>query len=294
MKKTLTIASALLLVSGCASQTNYTTKVENADTTVVSGDNLNISNQDLYEYMMDQYGTNLVLNKALQSIAANYEVDEEALKTQLENTVNTYKSFMGEDLDTYAKENLGYDSFEAYQNEVIAPSLRQKMMIEDYSDHNFETLAKQYNFKKLRIIVVEDESTAISLISKLNSNEITFENAVTEYSTHSATKSNNGELGVVSDLSSTSSVDSAIISILPQLTVNALYSVPVQVSGGYAVVDVMETDIEAMKDDILSVLKSADEVTEEAEAYYLNENGFKVYEERLKENLQALNPDYVK
>lgn len=291
MRKIVLSLACLFLVAGCSSQNKYTTTIENGKEVAVSGTNVSITNQDIYEYLMDGYGANLVLNKALQSIAENYEVDEEKLQTELTTMLSTYKSFYGEDLDTYAQQNLGYDSWEAYQNAVIIPSLRQKMMITDYADNNFETLAQQYNFKKLRIIIVEDESTAISLIADLSSGKTTFEDAL---QTHSATTPKS-DLGVVSDLSSTSSVDPAILNILPQLDVNALYSVPVQLSNnkGYAVVDVVETDIHVLQSEILNILRTADAVTSEAEAYYLAQNKFKVYEKELENNIKAVNPDYI-
>lgn len=294
MKKIMTLGASLLLLAGCASNDGYTVKVNDANTTVVSGENVSITHQDLFTYLMDQNGANYVLNKALQTVANAFEIDEEALNTQLEQTINTYKSFIGEDLDTYTKENLGYDDFEAYKEAVLIPSIRQKLMIAQYSEDHFDTLAAQYHFKKLRMIVVEDQSTAMSLINQISDGEITFEEAVEQYSTDSSSKAKKGELGIVSDLSSTSTVDEAIISLLPQFTVEALYSVPVEVSNGYAVLEILETDVQVMKTDILEVLKNADTIIEEAEAYYLSENHFTVNDDRLKADIQSINKDYVK
>lgn len=292
MKKLITLTAALFMIAGCAGTNGYSTKIENANENAVSGTNLSITNQELFENLMDQYGANYVLNQALQKIAGNYELDEEALKAEVENTINTYKTFMGDDLDAYAKNNLGYDTFAEYQEKVLEPSLRQKKMIEDYSEQNFDTLASQYYFKKLSMIVVEDESTAISLIGKISNNELSFEDAVSEYSIDSTTKAKKGDMGVVSDLST--NVAENIIAILPQLTVNGLYSVPVEVNNGYAIINVVETDITVFQDEILDALKNSDKITKEAESYYLHENGFKVYDDRLKENLQAINADYIK
>lgn len=294
MKKTILSLTVLALLTGCSSNDHYTTKVDKSDEVVVTGSQVNVSKQDIFEYLMDQYGANYVLNRALQDIAANYELDEEALQDELTTMTNSYKSIYGEDLDAYAKENLGYDTWEAYQTAVLLPSLRQKMMIEDYADNNFATLAEEYYFVKLRAITVSDESTAISLIADLNNEEITFEEALEEYGQTSANTSN-GDLGVVSDLSSTSQLDPAIQTILPQLTEIALYSVPVQLTNysGYAIIDVVETDKEKMQAEILNVLRTADAVTSEAEAYYLKENQFKVYDKRLEENIKAIDPDYI-
>lgn len=293
MKKLLTLSVALLLIAGCAAQGNYSTKVENGSEVAVNGSNVNITNQDIYEYLMDNYGADYVVNKALQLIADNYPIDEETFKKELDTTVNTYKSFMGEDLDKFAKENLGYDTFDAYVEEVMKPSIRQKMMVNDYVDTNYETLAKQYHFKKIRMITLNDETAAMNLISKISSGEITFEQAVKEFSTDKDTKDKNGELGVVSDLSSTQNIDQGILTLLPQFDKVALYSVPVKVTDGYAILDIMETDVNAMKEEVSKVLRAANKVTVEANAYYLQENGFTVLEDRLKENIKTMNPDYI-
>lgn len=296
MKKLVTLVAALCLVAGCSSSSSlYSSKVENSNSAAVTGADVNITYQDLYEQLMESNGVNYVLNTALSKAAENFDIDEEALNEQVNSTVETYKSFIGEDLDAYTKQNLGYETFEEYKDAVIVPSVRQNIMVRNYSEENFDTLAQQYNFKKLSIITVADQSTALSIINDLNSEAITFEDAVTQYSTDTKTKNNNGNLGVVSDLSSTSTVDSNIINILPQFTVNALYTVPVQLSSGsYAVIDVVETDVNNMHDDIVSALQSSEEITIEAEAYYLKQVNFQVFDDRLKANIDALSPNYLK
>lgn len=293
MKKLILSTLSLGLLVGCASNTSgYTTAIDNGSQTAVSSENMTITNQDIYEALMDDYGANYVLNKALQAISSDYEVDEEALQKELESTISSYKVFYGDDLDTYAKNNLGYDTFEQYKNEIMIPSLRTQQMLRNYADENFDTLSKQYHFKKLRMIKVATEQEAISLISKLSDEEITFEDAIKENSELNTT---NGDLGIVSDLTSTSKVDQAILTLLPQFEVKGLYSVPVGLSDGkYAVLEILETDIEAMQGDILTILRGSDQVMTEAEVYYLNEHNFTVYEKALEEKIKAANPDYIK
>lgn len=296
MKKAIVLLASLCLVAGCSSSSSlYNSKVENSNTAAITGAEVNITYQDIYEQLMESNGADYVLNTALSKAAENFNIDEEALNEQVNNTVETYKSFIGDDLDSYTQKNLGYETFEEYKNAVIVPRVRQNIMVRQYSEENFETLAKQYNFKKLRMIMVADESTALSIINDLNNDTITFEDAVNQYSTDTKTKNNNGDLGIVSDLSSTSTVDSSIINILPQLTVNALYTVPVQLStGSYAVIEVVETDVNNMHDEIVSALQSSEEVTIEAEAYYLKQVHFQIFDDRLKANIDALSPNYLK
>ena len=297
MKKQILSIACLGLLAGCANTDSaYSTRIENADKVAVSGSNISITNQDVYETLMDSYGANYVLNKAMQFIAQDYEVDEEALKKEVETTINSYKTFYGEDLDKYAKENLGYESFEQYQQEILVPSLRQQQMLRSYADNNFDTLSAQYHFKKLRMIVVESESEAISLISKLSNEEITFEKAFEEHTANGLNSSNTkGELGIVSDLSKTSSVDQAILTVLPQFKVNGIYSVPISLASGkgYAVIDIMESDVAKMQSEVATILRESDAVMAEAEIYFLKEHGLKIFDPALEANIKALNPDYI-
>ena len=294
MKKTMILLTSMMLLTACQKQDTFTGQVDNGDEIVIScQDNLSITRQKVYEDLASSYGANYLVNLALQKAASFEVIDNEKVNQEVENTIETYKTLMGDDLDAYAKANLGFDTFETYKEKVLVPSMRQKLMIENYSEENFEKLAKENSYVKLRMIKVNDQQTAVTVIGKISSDEISFEDAVKEYSTDSTTKSKNGELSVVSILST--NVDSSIASLTPQLTAVALYSAPVTLSDGtYAIIDVQETDINVLKDDILKDLKVNDSITQEAEAFYLNKYNFKVSDPVLKKAVQEINKDYIK
>lgn len=295
MKKLLPLAALVLLLAGCSSETsNYTTTVTDGNQTIATVGNATITKQDLYEHLMETSGVDYILNKALTQIASTAELDQEAIDAEVASTENTWKAILGEDLDTYTQTSFGYDTFEEYKTEILIPSVRQVLMIDNYAVDNYDTLASKYMFVKARQIIVDDQSTGMTVISEISSGETTFEDALEKYSTDSTNKTNKGEIGLISDLSSCTA-DENIVTILPQLTIPAVYSVPVELSTGkFAVLEIQETDINALKDEVLAELQASEEVIYEAEAYFLEQNGFAIVDEYLKQQMQTRYPEYVK
>ena len=294
MKKLITLAAFILLLTGCSSEKTFTTKVTDGSTVVASVGNANITKQDLYECLMEEKGVDFILNTALTHIASTATLDQNAIDEEIKSTESTYKALLGEDLDTYTESYFGYKTFEEYKEKVLIPSIRQVQMINNYSQENYETLAEQYMFVKCRLIIVDNETTANEVLSKVSTKEISFEDAINTYSTDSTNKSNKGEIGLVSDLSS-STADKNIVAILPQLDRKGMYAAPVQLSTGkYAVLEILETDKTALKAEISAQLKDAEEVIYIAEQKFLNDNNFKITDSYLKEKMESRYPGYVK
>lgn len=294
MKKLLTLAAFILLLTGCSKTTTFTSTLTDGKTVVASVGNASISKQDIYEKLMEENGVNYVLNATLTQIANKAEIDQAAIDKEVANTETTWKAYLGDGLNDYVKSYYGYETFEDYKNAILVPSVRQLLMVNQYIDDNYETLAQQYKFVKARLIIVDDQATAVSVLSKLTSEEITFEEAVEQHSTDATNKSNKGEIGLISDLDSCTA-DENIVMILPQLTKVGLYSIPVELSTGkYGVLDIVETDTEVLKDQINTELKNAEEVVVEAEGHFLKENNFTVADKYLKSKIEALYPSYFK
>jgi len=294
MKKLLTLAAAILLLAGCSNATSYNSKVTDGSTTVATVGNASITKQDLYECLMDAKGPDYVLNEVLTQIASTATLDEDKIAAEVASTETTYKAILGENIDSYTESYFGYKTFEEYKQKVLIPSVRQIVMIDQYATDNYDQLAGKYMFVKCRLIIVDDQTTAMTAISEISGNEISFEDAVEKYSTDSTNKTNKGEIGLVSDLSSCTA-DQSIVAILPQLTIESIYSVPVQLSTGkYGVLEIVETDKEVLKEEILAELQESEEVIYEAEAHFLSENGFTIQDGYFKAEMQAQYPEYVK
>ncbi len=89
MKKlSLLLISGLLLV-GCSSN-DYSTQVSENNKTLISGENISITKQDYYTYLMDNYGANEVLKVILTTIADKEVTDQKKIDALLKEKKETY------------------------------------------------------------------------------------------------------------------------------------------------------------------------------------------------------------
>ncbi len=292
MKKTMIIAAVALLLSGCTSnKTTITSKVTDGDNIAVKTENgIELTKQKIYESLLSTYGANKVVNEALL-IAANIEVtDTEAINNKVNETIKSYTDMLGgeDKLLEYVKSN-GYDSLDSYKAEMIEPSVKQTLMIQKYIEENFDTLAEKYGYAYIRYFSVDNESDAISYISKIDNGEMTFEDAANEATSSVPDKK------LTYTKASTSTVDSSIAKMSTSFTTAGMYSVPVALSDGkYAVINVMDTDRQANKDAIVTSLLAITDVTSEAEVHYLKAYQFEVFEKGLAEDIKGINENYLK
>ena len=296
MKKLIALLIVASFITACSSSssTSYSTKVDDANTVVVEGKNLSITNQEIYEYLMASYGADYILDEALKIIANTVIVDQEAIDTAVQEFKDSSINALGEEaFNKYVVETLGYKDVDTYINDVMIPSAKQNLLSEKYVNENYQTLVEKYSFRKLKVITFDTESTAYEVNSAITNGEITFDEAFAQYNTK--TSQTEASIGLVSTLSSTSSVDSAIINLLPQLSYIGHYSVPVTLSddASWALIFVQETDFEAFKEEATSTMISSSAVRTVVEVHYLKEYNFDVYESIIKKQIQSLSGGYL-
>ena len=88
-----------------ADKDGYTSSVKNDSTEVVSGD-VSVTKKGLYEYLLDNYGANEVLNEAYNKITAKEITDKDAIDAKVKELKQRYAEYSGS-FETYAK-NQGY------------------------------------------------------------------------------------------------------------------------------------------------------------------------------------------
>lgn len=93
--------------------------VKDGSTEVISGD-VSVTKKGLYEYLLDNYGANEVLNEAYNKITAKEITDQDAIDAKVKEQKNRYAEYSGS-FETYAK-NQGYSDAKAFENEVVVPA----------------------------------------------------------------------------------------------------------------------------------------------------------------------------
>lgn len=270
-----------------ADKDGYTSSVKNGSSEVISGD-VSVTKKGLYEYLLDNYGANEVLNEAYNKITAKEITDKDAINTKVEELKNRYAEYSGS-FETYAK-NQGYSDAKTYEKEVVVPEAESELLEEKYLDTKFNDACKTYNVSYLKIVEYSKESEALKALKT-----VTDENAMTTLM--NANASNSTDLGFVCSKSSTTTVDKKLIKALSKFTslkTDGVYKEAVKLSTGkYAVIYVYNTDKAAKKDDIVSNLQNLADVQSDIESYYLKKYKFTVEDEKVKKQIKKISSKYV-
>lgn len=285
---------AVVLVAGVitayivtADKDGYTSSVQNSSSEIISGD-VSITKKGLYEYLLDNYGANEVLNEAYNKITAKEITDKDKINTKVKELKDRYAEYSGS-FETYAK-NQGYNDAKTFEKEVVVPEAKSDLLEEKYLNTKFADVCNKYNVSYLKIVEYSKESEALKALKT-----VTDANAMTALM--NANTSSSTDLGFVCSKSSTTTVDKKIIKALSKFTSlknDGVYNEAVKLSTGkYAVVYIYDTDKNAQKNDIIENLLNLSDVKTDIEAYYLKKYKFTVEDEKVKKQIKKISSKYV-
>lgn len=270
-----------------ADKDGYTSSVKDGSTEVISGD-VSVTKKGLYEYLLDNYGANEVLNEAYNKITAKEITDQDAIDAKVKEQKNRYAEYSSS-FETYAK-NQGYSDAKAFEKEVVVPEAKSELLEEKYLDTKFNDVCKKYNVSYLKIVEYSKESDALKALKTVTSAD-----AMTALM--NANSSSSTDLGFVCSKSSTTTVDKKIIKALSKFTslkTDGVYKEAVKLSiGKYAVVYVYNTDKSAQKSDITENLQNLTDVKTDIESYYLKKYKFTVEDEKVKKQIKKISSKYI-
>lgn len=282
MKKTLPILGLCILLVGCgSSETAIDSKIKDGDKVVIEGSEISITKNDIYKYMIDQFGSNQILDTALTYIADKEITDTEAIDKKVTEKLDQYKEQLTDGIDAYVKQ-LGFASEEEYINNSVKPAVKKEMLKDQYVTENLDKLTKSYNVHYLKVITVATEDAAKEIIKKSKTTE--------EFNTQ-LTNNSGQDIGIVTKDST--SIDANVIAALDKFSKDGIYSKPIATSDNkFAVVYVYNTNKKDLKEDIKTHLLTVSGIENDYKAHYLKKYKFDVYENKLKDELKDANKDY--
>ena len=279
MKKLIALL-CLLVLAGCS---DAYASVKNPNEVVFKIGTSTMTRGELYSYMQAQDAGYTAINMAMENILnAKVEVTEE-MKTNVDETLNMYKSLLGENIESYIV-SMGYASVDAFKEDMLL-SEQAAGLTKNYIEVNFELLCSKYAPKKVKIATFTNQETALKAQTDLK---------------------NGADFAEVSETySSTSSKDSIIYTTQSSYPTVVTYAVS-SLSDGM-VSDVVATDdaktfyiivmesVNALdfKDEAVTALTSISTIGSDALMSAFDETGFSVYDKNLYDAILTNYPDYL-
>lgn len=278
-KKIFPLALVATLIVGCSSSSTntFSSEVSDGDKALVSVDDVEIKKNDIYHYLLEQYGSSEVLSLALSYIAEEELTDSDAIQKRIDEAVANYSNSSSGGTLADAAKQYGLDSEQEYIDKVISVGIKQTMLKEKYIDENFDSLVNEYKVKYLKTITLDTESAALSIIDQVKDGS-DFDTLMNENS--------GSDAGLVTTESS--NVDSNIIDKLDKFSKDGIYSKVIKTSESkYAVVFVYNTDKKDLKEEITKDLSSIDDISKAMEQHYLDAYNFVVNESILDKEIES-------
>lgn len=284
MKKLVLLLLCSGLLYGCSSST-YSVKVSDSDQSLISGSEINITNKDYFEYLLQNYGAQEIVSSLLTSIADKEITDQDKIDELVQEREDQYAEYADGDLEQYAI-NLGYESKDDYINNALIPEVKQELLRQKYITENLDTLMEDYEVCTMKKIVVKKESEALKII-EASTDEEAFDKQMEDYGSDAE------DAGVVTKNSSLDDNLKDKLSDLNQVTEDGVYSQAIKLSDdNYAVIYLYDT-AHKNTDNIISALESDGEVQEEAEGAYLKKYHFAVYDDLLESEIKDISDNYL-
>lgn len=278
----------LLLCGGilvACSQSSYNVKVSDDSEVLVSTSEMNVTKQGYFEYLLDQYGSNEVLNQALNTIADKEVTDTDAIEKLLQERINDYAKYADGDIEKYAK-SLGYDSKDDYVDKVLRLSVKVELLRNKYIEENLKNLISEYQVTSFKKIIVEKESEALALIKESTSEDI--------FDQKLKNAGNKGEdAGIVTKESSLDDNLKTALEKLSALKEDGVYSEAIKLSDDtYAVVYVYNTAHQNTQD-IINALTKITDLQDKITGIYLKKYNFEVHDKKIKADIKKLSSEYI-
>lgn len=284
MKKLVLLLLCGGLLYGCSSS-NYSVEVSDSDKSLISGSEINITNKDYFEYLLQNYGAQEIVSSLLTSIADKEITDQDQIDKLVQEREDQYAEYADGDLEQYAV-NLGYESKDDYINNALIPEVKQELLRQKYITENLDTLIEDYEVCTMKKIVVEKESEALKIIEAAT-DEDAFDKQMEDYGTDAE------DAGVVTKNSSLDDNLKDKLSDLSQVSEDGVYSQAIKLSDdNYAVVYLYDT-AHKNTDNIISALESDGDVQEKAEGAYLKKYNFTVYDDLLESEIKDISDNYL-
>jgi parvulin-like peptidyl-prolyl isomerase len=275
-KKLLVLTLLLIVVSGCTKQT----KVDNGDTVVATIDGYTVTAQNLYEKLKTKDGINVLVDMIDESIV-NKEIKDSKEYTEwgvkeLDNVKKQYQAFGYDFYEGITSagfktetEFMNYLIFNHKKEEVAKNFIKDNINEKEINDYYEKNITGKLSSKHIlitpdinnsmtdeekKVKEKEAENTALDIIKKINKGEITFEQAVLDYSKDDASRNKEGQLATFNKLDSGDYTEE-FFNTVSKLKDNEITNKPIKTKYGYHIVKKVSLSEKPKLEDVISSIK---------------------------------------
>lgn len=283
----------LLFVSGCS---DASTNVSDKNEALITVDGEEITKGDVYLGLSSRGNITPVTTAISKQVVKKAVPVTKELEKEAKETLESLKKSVGEDKwSDYLKTNGFKDEEDYYKNSVLL-NARIAKITEAYVSKNLVELAKEYEVRKLEIMVTPDKDKANEAIAALSKEKKPDMKAAA--TTYGDTTKYNGSEGIYTNQSG---IPNAVWSNLLTLKDGEMFVKPIfdDATSTYYIVRVVSSKAKTdFKDDAINAIKNVTtanaeglKIDERAYNYYLNEAGYAIhdaaiYAELLKNSLK--------
>ncbi|CAM4285445.1 lipoprotein [Erysipelothrix aquatica] len=282
MKKITALLVALLVLAGCSDA-----RVKPASNeTIFTVGNQTVTETQLFEVMKRQDNGATVIQNAEQSVTKdiNDPSIEEAAQAQLAEA----KSILGDQFPLLL-EQLNMGSEQDYLDKVVYPTLKMEFLVKQTIEADFDTLVKEYQPRKANIVQIQTVDQANEALTRIQAGE------KMEDVAKDVTVANSQYTGksAIYNLKGTQ-FPSPVSQFMNQQQGPGLSGVLKDETNGTAyIVEIVETDANKFKDDLLNQWKKDQALTKTYRAKVFSDNNFKVYDKDILDAVTKSYPGYL-
>ena len=206
------------------------------------------------------------------------------MRSEAEETLNTYKTMLGDSFASYLQ-SYGFADEEEYLNNSLLVSLQAQKLTKVYVNEKYDDLVSRYSPKKIRIMQFTDEATANQALEQVK-NGANFEETATSLGS---------SVSAAETIATTqSSYATNVLSYLSAITDPTLSDVIADDNGAnFYIVQVIATDAASYKDEAIDTIASISALSSEASIFYFEKYNFTVYDKTIYDQLESNYADYL-
>ncbi len=285
MKKITIFLVATLVLVGLVGCSDAQVEIKDKNEALFTIGDTTIRKNQLFDLLVERDAGYSAVSMATNFIWENEIEITDEMRENADSTLEFYKMIYQDSFLTTIQASGFKDEEDFYENNLMA-SEKSVALAKKYVDSNFQTLVNTYKPRKAVVLSFSTEEEANDVKVALESGEsvsdiLSTHSSLTDGNETIYTTQSNLDVGISSYISD--SEEPKISDILVGASVENFF-----------IVQILETDSEAMREEVITALSVLSPVISECDLFYFNQYKFNVYDKTLLDLLTKNYSQYLK